>query len=152
MDSTSIQQAPCCTLWLHKTDMCYSTHVQPCLAQGPTAECLHSCLLVQKVVFTDLSYEATAALSTELARQAPQYRLSLEGTPGACHKAVQLLQNSHEVSLYCHAALTGLVSLSAALGCKFLCCDVLAPRAPAPCTFLDFFFAELHCLQPSKPA
>ncbi|KAL3136737.1 hypothetical protein ABBQ38_005454 [Trebouxia sp. C0009 RCD-2024] len=51
---------------------------------------------LKKVVFTDLSSEATSALSAELARQAPQYCLSLEGSPAACHKAVQLLTTSHE--------------------------------------------------------
>lgn len=92
-----------------------------CTAATPAKLCSasrpHGCVVLQKVVFTDLSSEATSALSAELARQAPQYRLSLEGSPAACHKAVQLLTASHEVSLSCQAALAVRreVSLSAAL-------------------------------------
>ena len=48
-------------------------------------------LLVQKVVFADLSTEAVSALRIQLARQSPRYIMSLKGTEGACDKAAQWL-------------------------------------------------------------
>ncbi|KAL3158168.1 hypothetical protein ABBQ32_011758 [Trebouxia sp. C0010 RCD-2024] len=82
-----------CGLAKWPTELAARAHVQAVFAAAAT-NLIGTAL--KKVVFTDLSSEATSALSAELARQAPQYRLSLEGSPAACHKAVQLLTASHE--------------------------------------------------------
>lgn len=75
---------------LHAQHVVHTTSVFAQLWQA--GKCLTEwCLLVQKVVFADLSTESVSALSAELARQYPRYIMSLKGTEAACSRAGQWL-------------------------------------------------------------
>ena len=71
---------------------------QPCLACNAFNSWPTGCLPVQKVVLADLSSKAVSALSAELARQAPQYLLSLKGTQAECNRAASWLVNIVKVT------------------------------------------------------